>query len=150
MGSLVIGRDGSCDIVLDDSSVSRWHLKLDADEEGIYRLTDLGSTNGTYVFKDRQPVGVLEALVTLADRVRIGKYDFSVRELVSLARGRRARVQDVVTVKATEALAGQGHQGHGQQADDAPRHWRLSSAFTFVVGFSVMFWLVVLYLVVGL
>lgn len=147
MGSLVIGRDGSCDIVLDDDSVSRWHLKLDDDEDGTYRLTDLGSTNGTYVFKDRQPVGVLEALVTLADRVKIGKYDFSVRELISQARGRRARVQDVASVKSTEALAGQGPR---QQAKDAPRRWRLSSAFTFVIGFSVMFWLVVIYLMVGL
>ncbi len=73
MGSLVIGRDGSCDVVLDDSSVSRWHVKLDLDDEGICLLTDLGSTNGTYVFRDSEPVGVLEAFVTLADRIKIGK-----------------------------------------------------------------------------
>ena len=147
MGSLVIGRDGSCDIVLDDSSISRWHLKLDDDEAGTYRLTDLGSTNGTYVFKDRQPVGVIDALVTLADRVKIGKCDFSVRELVSLARARQAWNQDAVTVKSTEALSS---QELGREANDEPRRWRLSSAFAFVVGFSVMFWLVVIYLMVGL
>lgn len=147
MGSLVIGRDGSCDVVLDDSSVSRWHLKLDADEKGAYRLTDLGSTNGTYVFKDREPVGVVEALVTLADRIKIGKCDFSVRELFALSRGRRAWTQDTATVKPTEALTGQSYL---QKDDDAPRRWRPSSAFTFVVGFSVTFWLVVLYLVMGL
>ena len=73
MGSLVIGRDGSCDVVLDDSSVSRWHVKLDLDDEGSCLLTDLGSTNGTYVFRDSEPVGVLEAFVTLADRIKIGK-----------------------------------------------------------------------------
>ncbi len=148
MGSLVIGRDGSCDVVLDDSSVSRWHLKLDVDEQGTCRLTDLGSTNGTYVFKDREPVGVLEALVTLADRIKIGKCDFSVRELVSLARGRRNWAEDVVTVKSTELLASQAY--HQNRDDAPPRQWRLSSAFAFVVGFSVAFWLVVIYLVMGL
>ena len=147
MGSLVVGRDGSCDIVLDDSSVSRWHLKLDVDEEGAYRLTDLGSTNGTYVFKDREPVGVIEALVTLADRVKIGKCDFSVRELIALSRGRGASTQDTATVKSTEALADQSYL---QKHDDAPRRWQPLSSFTFVVGFSVTFWLVVLYLVMGL
>ncbi len=147
MGSLVIGRDGSCDVVLDDSSVSRWHVKLDLDEEGSCLITDLGSTNGTYVFKNREPVGVLEAPVTLADRVKIGKYDISVRELVSLARGRRAWTQDTATVKSTEALADQGTL---QKQDEFPQRWRHSSAFTFVIGFSLTFWLVVLYLVMGL
>ncbi|MHA1536703.1 MAG: FHA domain-containing protein [Alphaproteobacteria bacterium] len=146
MGSLVVGRDGSCDIVLDDSSVSRWHVKLDVDEEGACRLTDLGSTNGTFVFKNREPVGIIEALVTLADRVKIGKCDFSVRELVSLARDAHALSRDLGGVKATETLA---QRGRMQFNDSAPRGWRPSSAFTFVVGFSVTFWLVVLYLVFG-
>ena len=147
MNPLVIGRDGSCDVVLDDSFVSRWHLKLDVEEEGNCRLTDLGSTNGTYVFKDREPFRVIEALLTLADRVKIGNCDYSVRELVSLSCDRRAWAQDTATIKSTEALASQEYL---QNQDDAPRRWRSSSTFIFVVGFNATFWLMVLYLVFGL
>lgn len=147
MGSLVIGRDDSCDIVLDDRSVSRWHVKLDVDEGGTCRLTDLGSTNGTYVFKDKRAVGVLEVIVTLADRVKIGKREFMVRELVSLSQGVRNWTQDVASVKSTETLW-RTASDEGQRS--MQRQWRPSAAFSFVVGSSVLFWLVVLYFAFGL
>ena len=142
MGSLVVGRDGSCDVVLDDSSVSRWHVKIDVDEQGACRLTDLGSTNGTYVFRDQEPVGVLEALVTLTDRVKIGKCEFAVRDLLSQSRGRRKWAEDGTMMKSTESLwRTVGENNPGQ----APGYWRPTSAFIFVVGFSIVFWLAVLY-----
>lgn len=147
MGSLVIGRDNSCDIVLDDRSVSRWHVKLDVHEGGRCRLTDLGSTNGTFVFKDKRAVGVLEDIVTLADRVKIGKREFMVRELVSLSQGVRKWTQDVTSVKSTETLW-RAASDEGQRI--MQQQWRPSAAFSFVVGSSVLFWLVVLYFAFGL
>jgi pSer/pThr/pTyr-binding forkhead associated (FHA) protein len=47
-GSTVIGRDPGCDIVLDDDRVSRRHARL-VGADGAWRLSDLGSTNGTLV-----------------------------------------------------------------------------------------------------
>lgn len=44
----VIGRRDTCDIVLHDPSISRRHAQLDCQGEE-YILTDLNSTNGTYV-----------------------------------------------------------------------------------------------------
>ena len=44
----VIGRSRGCDIVLNDSTVSRRHACLDR-KEGLYVITDLVSTNGTKV-----------------------------------------------------------------------------------------------------
>lgn len=41
-----IGRDGGCDLVLTDLTVSRRHARLERDGAG-WRLEDLGSTNGT-------------------------------------------------------------------------------------------------------
>lgn len=41
-----IGRALECDLTLADLSVSRWHAKLHH-EDGGWRLSDLGSTNGT-------------------------------------------------------------------------------------------------------
>jgi len=44
-----IGRSEQNDIVIDDSSVSRFHLELFQDDEGNVFITDLGSSNGTTV-----------------------------------------------------------------------------------------------------
>jgi diguanylate cyclase (GGDEF)-like protein len=43
-----IGRDGDCDICIQDGSVSRCHARVEADGLGA-RVTDLGSTNGTFI-----------------------------------------------------------------------------------------------------
>ncbi|HEY60858.1 MAG TPA: FHA domain-containing protein [Anaerolineae bacterium] len=44
---LLIGRDDSCDIVIDDRQVSRRHAQVSIEKEKIL-LNDLGSKNGTY------------------------------------------------------------------------------------------------------
>ena len=46
--SVRLGRDVECDIVVDDSSVSRVHAVINALPDG-YILTDLDSTNGTWI-----------------------------------------------------------------------------------------------------
>jgi diguanylate cyclase (GGDEF)-like protein len=45
---LLIGRGGDCDIRIDDPSVSRHHARI-APSEGNYTVTDLESTNGTFI-----------------------------------------------------------------------------------------------------
>ena len=45
---LTVGRDGACDIVFDDPSVSRRHARVFLAEDTVY-LEDLGSQNGTRV-----------------------------------------------------------------------------------------------------
>jgi len=57
--SLVVGRRADCDIVLNDSSVSRRHARLEW-RGGQYILTDLGSTNGTRVNGIRVVTKVLQ------------------------------------------------------------------------------------------
>jgi DNA-binding winged helix-turn-helix (wHTH) protein len=44
---LFIGRDDSCDIVIDDRQVSRRHAQISIEKEKVL-LNDLGSKNGTY------------------------------------------------------------------------------------------------------
>ena len=46
-GRCTIGSSKSCDIVIEDKNVSRHHLELELAPEGV-RVTDLGSTNGTF------------------------------------------------------------------------------------------------------
>jgi len=44
---LVVGREGSCEVVIPDRQVSRFHARLTPTAEGVI-LEDLGSKNGTH------------------------------------------------------------------------------------------------------
>ena len=63
----LIGRSGSCDLVLGDMTVSRRHAELSRTTVG-WLLSDLGSTNGTRVNGWR----VSEVRIRPGDRVEIG------------------------------------------------------------------------------
>ena len=65
---IVIGRDASCDITLNDVVASRRHAKLFRDPQGHYWIQDLQSRNGVIV--NQQPVDT--AQVHDGDRVGIG------------------------------------------------------------------------------
>lgn len=55
--NLIVGRMKECDLYLDDVSVSKHHASLVMNKEGILRLADIGSTNGTYVGGNRISYG---------------------------------------------------------------------------------------------
>ncbi|MER7007540.1 FHA domain-containing protein [Dactylosporangium sp. NPDC000555] len=68
-----LGRDsGAAAVVLDDRDVSRRHARLEV-VDGHLVLTDLGSTNGTYVNDAR----VTRRVLVPGDRVRIGRYELT-------------------------------------------------------------------------
>ncbi len=46
---LIIGRDPLLDVALANPEVSRQHARMARDENGDYKIQDLGSTNGTFV-----------------------------------------------------------------------------------------------------
>ncbi|HEX7478305.1 MAG TPA: GGDEF domain-containing protein [Polyangiales bacterium] len=64
-----IGRDRENDIVLDSDSVSRRHARIEHRDGRIY-VTDLDSTNGTYVNDDPDPVSNCQ--LRKGDQVKIG------------------------------------------------------------------------------
>ena len=65
---ILVGRGDDCDIRIQDNSVSRKHVKVEPTAEG-YSVSDLGSTNGTFV-NDKQ----LDGSVALhdGDYLRVG------------------------------------------------------------------------------
>lgn len=67
-----IGRDTSNDIVVQDLNASRTHAQLDLDQQGVWVLTDLGSTNGTLV--NGMPVS--RRMLQEGDRITLGITDF--------------------------------------------------------------------------
>jgi ribosomal protein L40E len=67
--SVSAGRHPDSDIFLDDVTVSRRHAEFHRSDEG-FRVSDVGSLNGTYVNRDR----IDEVLLTNGDEVQVGKY----------------------------------------------------------------------------
>ena len=73
---LLIGRAERCHVVLDDAYVSQMHARIFSRGDG-YVVEDLGSTNGTYLNRQRvtQP-----AELQRGDRVKIGKTVLEMRK----------------------------------------------------------------------
>lgn len=67
----VLGRDAKCDIELADDSVSRRHAAIESCPDGFI-VTDLGSTNGTYINDHR----VTSEQIQAGDRLRFGNQIF--------------------------------------------------------------------------
>lgn len=73
--ALTIGRSRTNSIVLDDMLVSRRHVRITAEGEGLV-LEDLGSRNGTFVNGRR----VMRTHLHEGDRIGVGAAIFEVRD----------------------------------------------------------------------
>ncbi len=73
-GATVIGRASTCDLVINDTSVSRRHAQL-AVADGTCMVTDLGSRNGTYVNGDQ----IEKAELHDGDRLVFGEIQIRLR-----------------------------------------------------------------------
>ncbi|MCK5673937.1 MAG: FHA domain-containing protein [Spirochaetales bacterium] len=71
VGKISIGRDRSCNVVFNDALVSREHAVIQKIKDS-YFIKDLGSTNGTFVNKQKVPNGQYIKLKK-ADSIKIGK-----------------------------------------------------------------------------
>jgi len=71
-GGATIGRSRECDIVLDDSNVSRKHAEIRPGTQGRWTIADLGSTNGVRV-NGRDVRGAVE--LDPGDDISVGTVD---------------------------------------------------------------------------
>ncbi|HZS05361.1 MAG TPA: FHA domain-containing protein [Blastocatellia bacterium] len=71
--SITIGRRADCHVVLDADNISRAHSSVSRRDDGYY-VTDLGSSNGTYLNEQR----IESAQLKDGDRLRIGNYTLAV------------------------------------------------------------------------
>jgi pSer/pThr/pTyr-binding forkhead associated (FHA) protein len=73
--TLSIGRADACHIRLEDVYVSQFHARL-VPKDGTWHIEDLGSTNGTYL--NRQRVSG-SAELQAGDQVKVGKTTLELR-----------------------------------------------------------------------
>lgn len=76
-GRLLLGRAPDNDLVLDESSVSARHARVDVEPDGTY-LTDLGSTNGSWVNGHRVTGSVQ---LHAGDEVLLGRCELRIEPL---------------------------------------------------------------------
>jgi transcriptional regulator with PAS, ATPase and Fis domain len=72
---LTIGRTPDNDLVIDDETISRKHLKISVQDNSI-NVEDLGSTNGTYVQNGK----VQEAVINIGESFCLGRMEFFLKK----------------------------------------------------------------------
>lgn len=80
--ALTIGRDASCDLRLDQDTVSRRHASLRVDGDGRYRLEDLGSSNGTWRRAGARWERIGSTALEDDDLLRFGEVETTLRGLL--------------------------------------------------------------------
>lgn len=81
-GYFLLGRIEKCDFVMNDFSISREHAKINV-EEGKFFITDLGSTNGTWINGIRLEPH-LRTPLPLDVNIAFGRYEFTIMSSQSL------------------------------------------------------------------
>ena len=91
-GTVAIGRDPKCDIVLPYSTVSWHHASISKRDETVF-LQDLGSRNGTFVGLDRiaRQELVPGDLIRFGDRVTLKLVYLGAEDALAVRQGSAAR-----------------------------------------------------------
>jgi pSer/pThr/pTyr-binding forkhead associated (FHA) protein len=104
---VTIGRSPDCEVVLDNTGISREHMRIEMMPDGRYQAVDLGSANGTLL--NDEPLG--KAYLAPDDKIQIGKFTLLIgiesdrrQEEPRTSRERDASQYDNTTVMSSEEL----------------------------------------------
>ncbi|ATB37359.1 sigma-54-dependent Fis family transcriptional regulator [Cystobacter fuscus] len=121
--SFTVGKDASCDLVVQDSFISGRHLKV-VRRDGLFQVVDTNSTNGTWL----GPVRVFEVQVGLPTTLRLGQTELTLEPVTAARReqsfhgliGNDASVKQLVELiqrvaPSSAAVAILGESGTGKE-----------------------------------
>jgi len=86
------GREPSCELVLEHSTVSRFHARIELAEDGLVCVHDTGSNNGTFLNRNDSWIRVKRATLCIGDRIRFGDVEVPLERLTAVF-GKRANVR---------------------------------------------------------
>ena len=86
------GRDPSCDLVLEDGTLSRWHARIELAENGLVSVSDAGSSNGSFINRNDSWIRIRRVTLCIGDRIRFGDAEVPLEHLTALF-GRRANIR---------------------------------------------------------
>jgi putative nucleotidyltransferase with HDIG domain len=115
---LIVGRDPSTDLRLDDPSVSAFHAVLAVEDDGLLAVTDLRSSNGSYIDRERihRAALVPGSVLTLGSCKLELDPTASAREHSASSRGLGATIDD-------EDTAPWGHRPNPLDRDRLEQAW---------------------------
>ncbi|MBL4889551.1 MAG: FHA domain-containing protein [Candidatus Lindowbacteria bacterium] len=111
---VVIGRDESLPIHSIDKQASRKHCKIEMDEDGTLRLSDLKSTNGTYLNGKK----INRARIEDRDRIKIGESIIEVQKQDDVSISEDTGAKRLSILKSFSAGKGSGGGGGGREIED--------------------------------
>ena len=78
------GRDPSCDLVLEHSTLSRLHARIELGEDGLVSIHDSGSRNGTFVNRNDSWIRASKVILCIGDRIRFGDIEVPLDKLTAV------------------------------------------------------------------
>ena len=129
-GTYVLGRHDSCDIMLEDKTISRKHARLEIKDDKAF-VEDLGSRNGTYVNGQK----VVRRQVSAQDTVVIGKFSLVVEGLAAAsdrpaqARAAESRGEATILTSLDAGKIGRGEDIREGEVDPGAATERLSTLY---------------------
>lgn len=112
------GREPSCDIVLEDATLSRLHAQIELAEDGLVSVNDAGSSNGTFVKRNDNWIRVKRVTLCIGDQVRFGDVEVPLERLTAVF-GKGANVRLAARrfpIRHGKVITGlhKGHTGNEQ------------------------------------
>lgn len=86
------GRDTSCDLVLEHSTLSRLHAHIELADDGLVSIHDAASSNGTFVNRNDSWIRIKKITLCIGDRVRFGDIEVPLDRLTAVF-GKRAKIR---------------------------------------------------------
>jgi pSer/pThr/pTyr-binding forkhead associated (FHA) protein len=84
MKSKTIGRDSSCDLILEHSGISRLHGRVELNENGLICLQDADSSNGLFLKRNDSWIRIRKITLCIGDRIRFGELDVPLEQLTAV------------------------------------------------------------------
>ena len=87
-----LGQDESCDLTLDDPTVSAVHARIELLEDGLVCVHDEGSVGGTFLNRNDTWIKVKSISLCIADRLCFGKVEVPLEQLTAVFGESNARL----------------------------------------------------------
>lgn len=86
------GRDATCDLVLEHSTLSRLHARFELADDGLVSIHDVDSSNGTFLNRNDSWIRIRKITLCIGDRVRFGDIEVPLERLTAVF-GKRATIR---------------------------------------------------------
>ena len=115
LNSKMCGRETTCDLVLDHSTVSRYHAQIELADDGLVFVCDNDSRNGTFLSRNDSWIRIKKVTLCIGDRIRFGDIEVSLKDITAVF-GRHSNAR----LEARHFALGTGAKSFVRQLDHGP------------------------------